>query len=405
MMRIKSYFVKSIDEAITQARAELGEEALLLNTRKIAALGEQEGGYEVVFGADEEAVGSTTDAPSEAQSEAPATEQQLIEAVLESPDTEAQPGMVPQAELEEVRVQMEEMHRLLLSGGAPPTDRRALPELTGLYRKLLDAGFDAGLANDVVGDVEAAVAAEAPTMLFKRTLSIGWRRFDTKKFHGIVRDELNSRIRIDPNLGIKGCEKTIVAMAGPSGAGTTATLMKIAAMKIAPDRPVRLVSMDAAALGSRMEMQFFARKSGVTFTALEKPEDLPALTASVRDGETMLIDPGVYATAPHRERLSKIFKKCLALDVHLVIPGCVTARAAREAIRAYKILRPGKLVITKLDETPTYGAVLTEASRAKLAISLLATGPAIPQDLRAASVEDLLSIAVEREQAQQDVCA
>src|SRR5580700_8292964 len=47
-MRIKSYFAKSVDEAMVQARAELGNDALLLNTRK------NEGGkpenYEVVFG-------------------------------------------------------------------------------------------------------------------------------------------------------------------------------------------------------------------------------------------------------------------------------------------------------------------------------------------------------------------
>ena len=33
-MRIKSYFVRSVDEAIAQARKDLGEDALLLNTRK-----------------------------------------------------------------------------------------------------------------------------------------------------------------------------------------------------------------------------------------------------------------------------------------------------------------------------------------------------------------------------------
>jgi len=33
-MRIKSYFAKSVDLAMAQAREELGPEAMLLNTRK-----------------------------------------------------------------------------------------------------------------------------------------------------------------------------------------------------------------------------------------------------------------------------------------------------------------------------------------------------------------------------------
>ena len=38
-MKIKSYFAKTVDEAISKARVELGSEALLLNTRKIADTG------------------------------------------------------------------------------------------------------------------------------------------------------------------------------------------------------------------------------------------------------------------------------------------------------------------------------------------------------------------------------
>ncbi len=53
-MRIKSFFSKTVDEAIAQARAELGAEALLLNTRKLTGEAGKPGGYEVVFGLDEE---------------------------------------------------------------------------------------------------------------------------------------------------------------------------------------------------------------------------------------------------------------------------------------------------------------------------------------------------------------
>ena len=46
-MRRKTYIAKSVDEAIAQARQELGAEATLLNTRRV------EGGYEIVFGVPE----------------------------------------------------------------------------------------------------------------------------------------------------------------------------------------------------------------------------------------------------------------------------------------------------------------------------------------------------------------
>ena len=49
-MKIKSYFAKSVDDAIAKARVELGSEALLLNTRKMPDIGTGAGGYEVVMG-------------------------------------------------------------------------------------------------------------------------------------------------------------------------------------------------------------------------------------------------------------------------------------------------------------------------------------------------------------------
>ena len=49
-MRINSYFVKSVDDALAQARAELGEDALLLSTRKVDPRPDCPGGYDVVFG-------------------------------------------------------------------------------------------------------------------------------------------------------------------------------------------------------------------------------------------------------------------------------------------------------------------------------------------------------------------
>src|ERR1019366_518364 len=49
-MRIKSYFAKSVDQAMAQAREELGEEAMLLNTRKAPADHPSGMNYEVIFG-------------------------------------------------------------------------------------------------------------------------------------------------------------------------------------------------------------------------------------------------------------------------------------------------------------------------------------------------------------------
>jgi len=50
-MKIKSYFASSVEQAIQQARQELGTEAMLVTSRRAAAESRHLGAYEVVFGA------------------------------------------------------------------------------------------------------------------------------------------------------------------------------------------------------------------------------------------------------------------------------------------------------------------------------------------------------------------
>jgi flagellar biosynthesis protein FlhF len=398
MMRIKSYFVKSVDEAIARARAELGEEALLLSTRKVDAHLDSPAGYDVVFG--------SADAPAPADAaEAPRT-RAAVPGPLETA-LRREPGRGElNDELERLRAQMDEIHGLLLSSNGAAAIGQRPPELAGVFARLVEAGFDTALANQIVDGVEAATAAETPAPKSRGPVSIGWksRRLNRKRVYELLRAELSARVKIDPNLGVEGGGGTVVAMVGPGGAGKTTTLMKIAAFQAAPSRPVRLLTVDSSGLASRMQLQFFARKTGIAFTAVEAPEALPALIESARKQEIVLIDTPSCASASDREMLARVFANCAAVDIHMVLPGYMTPGAAREAIRKYQGFRPAKLVVTKRDETTTFGTAVSEGVRAGLSLSLVTDGVSVPDDLHAASVDDLVSIALGPREAQL-VCA
>jgi len=399
-MRIKSYFVKSVDDAIAQARAELGEEALLLSTRKVEPRPDCPGGYDVVFGT--------------ADTLAPDAVSEIIPVPVESPAAvAARPAARDHAqrdhvtgELERLRAQMDDIHSLLLSSGGPMANGRRVPELKGVFTRLIAAGMDASHADEIVRGVEAGLAANAPAQMPRHTVAIGWkaRRFSWSKFEELLRSELTARVKIDSSLGVEGSRGTVVAMVGPGGAGKTTTLMKIAAFQAAAGRPVRLLTLDSSGLGSRMQLQFFARKRGIAFAAVEAPETLPQLIENARQAEIVLIDTPHCALPAERDKLAAILTSCPSLDVHVVVPAYMTAAAMRDAIRKYEIFHPAKLVVTKFDESDTFGTAVSESMRAGLSLSLVTDGVSIPEDLHAASVEDLLLMAIGREPAQV-VCA
>lgn len=364
-MRIKSYFVKSVDEAMAKARAELGDEALLLSTRKSGEGSSEE--YEVAFGS--------------------------AEGSIDSPGTpaQAQQKSTASADLACVRAQLDEIRRLLIAEHS----RQRLPELAHVYENLAVAGLDAELAGEIVDRVQAAMP-EAQVKS-KKTFPFAWqtRRFSWEKFEQILRAELSARIPVDSRLGTSA-EETTVLLAGPGGAGKTSTIMKIAAFQASPDRPVRILTLDTE-LASRMQLQLFSRKLGITFTAVEAPENLPEILETARHREIVLIDTPAYAAPAEREKIAAIFDRCRGMDVHLVAPGYMAAGALRQCIARYRIFHPAKLIITRLDETTSIGPAVCEAAQAGLSLSLVTDGVSIPKSLHAFSIEDLVALALGRD--------
>ena len=92
------------------------------------------------------------------------------------------------------------------------------------------------------------------------------------------------------------------------------------------------------------------------------------------------------------------------IDVHLVVPGYMRAGDLRRCIEKYKIFNPTRLLVTKLDETEALGAVVSEAARTGLGLSFLTNGPSVTGQIRAASLDDLVALAIDRVQARA-VCA
>ena len=82
-----------------------------------------------------------------------------------------------------------------------------------------------------------------------------------------------------------------------------------------------------------------------------------------------------------------------------MVPGYMKAGDLRLCIEKYARFRPTKLLVTKMDETQSFGSIFSEAARAGLKLSFVAYGPGIPQDIRPVTSEDLLSMAMEREKA------
>ncbi|HLW77157.1 MAG TPA: hypothetical protein VKS01_09225 [Bryobacteraceae bacterium] len=412
--RIKSYFASTVDQAIAQARAEMGNEALLLNTRKIAEAEGQSAGYEVVFGiGDAAATAAPLTLPLARKREAA---ERVIERAVDNVQrrfaapapvrTPAPAAAPPREELADeigkLHAQIDEIRSLLMRSSAQQiTIGRTVPELADVYSCLMQSGVDAALSKDIVDRLEACMATDAFFVRLSRdeaakSTANRWKqlRFDAERLESFVRNELQRRVAIEPLLGGDGNRGAVVIMVGPTGAGKTTSIMKLAASNRTGGRRVRILTLDSSRGGQTL-LHSFASNLGIGFSPVQSIHALAAMAAQNPNDLVFIDTPGYSMQDRAAELAAEAFTKLANVEVHLVAPGYMKSTDLRKSTQKYAPFGASRMLVTKLDETDTYGSVFSEAARARLALSFLANGPAM-EDIRPATTEDLMALAFDK---------
>ena len=376
-MRMKSFFAPSVQDAVEQARKELGPDALLVNSRKAPPEAQGLGEYEVVF--------AVLPGEAEETGETPA-------AAPEQPKTE--PGEDPVLrELARLRKQIEEMGSSLDEINAQAYSWAVpAPEFAEAFSQLLDAGFSVDVAKSVAKQAHARLDADPANRPRRKT-------FDRESIRRAVRTELEALLLTDSSFDTHEEKSRVVALVGPSGAGKTATLVKLAVRYgMAAARPVHLISADTNRVGAAEQLRTYAAIIGATFDAADSPRTLQQAIEANREKGLILIDTQGYTAADMEEasELARYLADHPAIEVQLVAPASMRAGDLSSAIDRFEMFAPAKLIFTRLDETSAWGGMISESVRTGKPISFLTTGQQIPEDLEPATTERLLERALER---------
>ena len=361
-MTIKTYRSETVESAIRQARLELGEEAMLLDSRKLPPEEQHLGRYEVRFGA-----------PG-------------------GPPPEAIPGYstASDARLAEVSRGLEDLRRLLhtftYSYYLPSAGMGSHPVLGEVYRDLTAA------------DVEPEIAAELVAALIPAAESGATRA----EMEGELAGRMAGLVRVSDEVGRPGPGPRVAALVGPPGAGKTTTMAKLAVQYGLSRRLATcLVSADYYRVAAAEQLQTLASILGVEVRAVDTTEQLSQTLAGFRRGgpDLVLIDTpghGLRELDPYAEELAPFLHSRDDIDVHLVLSASTKARDLHRIVERYCAFGPRKLLFTKLDETLSAGALLTQAVRTHLPLSFLATGQRIPEDLQTATPEGVAGLILNR---------
>lgn len=185
----------------------------------------------------------------------------------------------------------------------------------------------------------------------------------------------------------------VVALVGPTGAGKTTTLAKLAARYAAEHGPrdVALITTDTQRPGGREQLHAYGRQFGLTVAEAGSEEALHEALHRLRDYPLVLVD-----TAGHGQRDRAMvgqlnwLRHAGKVRTMLVMPANAHSADLDEVIRRFGFVAPEAAILTKLDETGRLGAALSVLVRHQLPLAYTTAGQNVPDDLGTAEASRLV---------------
>jgi flagellar biosynthesis protein FlhF len=421
-MRVKTFEAASMQEALDTVKREMGEEAFILSTktrRRPSALGlGEEAVIEVTAAVDEAAAPApkapAAEAPALTYGLRPALEPPAPRPAREAPRPQAGPPAPPldlqplRRELLEIKgavaalkdndtrnaAILGELDRLksmltrLQRQGMPPAQLQLPPSLLDLYSDLA--------ANDVEPMIALRLCEFAQRALAEQEGDTAAGTVDPERARLYLRRVIADFIPVAPPIQLEPGKMQVAALVGPTGVGKTTTLAKLAAYaQLKLKQKVALITLDTYRLAAVDQLQQYAQILQVPMHVALTVEDLRGAFRFYQDRALVLIDTPGHSPKDTETlgQLRALLDELPEVETHLVLSATTKPRDLTEIAARYEPLRPTRLLFTKLDETSTYGPILSTLVRVKRPLSYLGTGQEVPEALELATsrrVADLI---------------
>ena len=187
----------------------------------------------------------------------------------------------------------------------------------------------------------------------------------------------------------------VFALVGPTGAGKTTSIGKLAArfvLQQGSPRDLALITLDTQRIGAHDQLRSMARILGVDFKVVEDVGSLDRVLYSLRRHRLVVIDTAGFR--PGDERLGaqlRTLEQQPGVRNLLVLPGNSQERVLKASVHAYSGAGLSGCLVTKLDESASLGEVLNVVIQSRLPIVYTTDGQDIPKDIAPARAHQLVA--------------
>ncbi len=190
----------------------------------------------------------------------------------------------------------------------------------------------------------------------------------------------------------------VVALVGPTGVGKTTTIAKLAAgfSQVHGSEQVALISTDTFRIAGFEQLATYGKIIGCQVKLAKDSQELDSILQFFSKKKLILIDTAGMGQRDMRlaEQLTTLVSNArVRIRSYLVLAANSQQRVMQENVERFKKVPLSGCIYTKLDESVSIGEIITTSIQNGLPIGYLTDGQRVPEDIKVANAEKLVTLA------------
>lgn len=373
-MKVKKYTANSMHEAMKVIRSELGDDAVILNSKEI-----ETGGFLGFFTKKQIEVIAAID-PTLNRKRKPV---QRKEPVI------PEKGTQPSVEMKVPDTQgnlMKEINQLKeLVQGLNDHKGSEVKEYPEPFQKIEDHLRSQG--------VTSTIRLQA----LKHVMKNWYEQSTIERVNADVHQDLLAYFQASlSNMPMGGItfDKKVINIVGPTGVGKTTTIAKLAAhCVLKKQKKVALITTDTYRIAAVEQLKTYAKILNIPLEVAYSIDDFKRAIGQFEHYDLILVDSAGrnFRNKLYVEELNKVIDFKENAETYLVLSLTSKYEDMKDILHQFDLIPINKVMLTKKDETSTYGAMLNIPLELGKGIAYVTIGQNVPDDIVEASESYILN--------------